>query len=542
MMEDNNFSTIIQSANRCQTVHWAIMNRTHHLLRSALVVIFLLGLNKVTGFVKLLLMTARYGAGPEADAFTAANQLPELFETMLAGGALGAALIPIYSRYLLRGERAEATTLANTVLTLTVVLMGSVGGLAAALALPLATYLLVPQFPPAQQALTAELMQISLIAMTIFSIGSLFTSLLNARQHFFTPALATVGIDLGQILGLYLLAPHWGIYGVAWGSVIGALLAAGVQLLPFVRQGIVSRPQLAWRLPGLHELVRLMGPRVITLGAVQAADLVLIRLASPLPAGSIAAYYYAMLIMVAMPRSLFATAITTVVFPTLAEQYNAGQETALRRTVGRSLQAAWALIIPGAVGLLALGPPAVAFLLQRGAFDAEATMLVYLLLVIFALRLVAETTQDILLMPFYARHDTRTPMWVSLGWLVAYVGLSYGLVGLLGIYGLALAATLAVSGAALALYLLNRRVDQRLEGAQLGWSLGRIGLACVGMSLVVVAIRALGLGLLPYLVSAIGVGGIVYLALFYLLGGRQLVAGLVPAWPARFALWPRKGL
>ncbi|HMN31638.1 MAG TPA: hypothetical protein PKE45_26050, partial [Caldilineaceae bacterium] len=64
------------------------MNRTEHLLRSSLLVIFLFGLNKLTGFGKLLLMTAQFGAGPEADAFTAANQLPELFESLLAGGAL----------------------------------------------------------------------------------------------------------------------------------------------------------------------------------------------------------------------------------------------------------------------------------------------------------------------------------------------------------------------------------------------------------------------------------------------------------------------
>jgi putative peptidoglycan lipid II flippase len=514
------------------------MHQTHHLLRSTVIVLLLLGLNKVTGFVKLLLMTAHYGAGPEADAFTAANQLPELFEIMLIGGALGATLIPVYSRYLTQGDRLQATTLANTVLTLAVLIMGGIGLLAAACAQPLTRHLLVPHFPPAQQVLTAQLMQILLIAMTVFSISSIFSSLLNAHQHFFTPALSAVGIDLGQILGLYWLTPHWGIYGVAWGSVIGALLAWGVQIVPFVRRRIVSRPQLDWYSAGLHELVRLMGPRVVTLGVVQAVDLVLIRLASPLAPGSIAAYYYALLIMVAMPRTLFATAITTVVFPTLANQYNAGDEAGLRHTVRQALQAAWALVTPGAVGLLALGPPAVAFLLQRGAFDADDTRLVYTLFVIFAVRLVAETTQDILHMPFYARHNTRIPMWVGLGWMVINVGLSYALVGSWGIHGLALASTLAVVAAALALYLLNERLDAAHEPTTLGWSLGRILLACAGMGLVVLAIRQLGLATLPYLVAAIGSGGVVYLALFYLLGGRKFVAQLAPA----FATRARKGI
>jgi putative peptidoglycan lipid II flippase len=500
------------------------MNRTRHLLRSTVLVLFLLGLNKLTGFVKLLLMTGQFGAGAEADAFTAANQLPELLDTMLAGGALAAALIPVYGAYLLRDDRNKAKTLANTVVTLTLMGMGGVAVLTVWLALPITRHLLVPEFAAEQQELTAELMRILLLSMVIFAVSSIFSSLLNAHQHFFTPALGTVVLDLGQIVGVYLLTPYLGIHGVAWGSVIGALMALGVQMPVFWRRRIISQLQVAWGLSGLHEVARLMGPRIITMGVVQAADLFFLRLASPLPAGSIAAYYYALLIMVAMPRSLFGTAITTVIFPTLSEQHNLGDQRGLYRLVGQALRASWALIIPGAVGLLALGPAAVAFLLQRGAFDAEATALVYRLLVIFSLRLVVETTQDILVLPFFARHNTRVPMWVSLGWFVVYLVLSYALVGPLGIDGLALASSLAVMVATVALYLLNRWAGGEIGQIGLGRSLTGVTLASLGMCAVVLIIRSTGLAMLPYLVTAILAGGVAYVALFLLLGGRGLVA------------------
>lgn len=509
------------------------MNRTQHLLRSTIIVIFLFGLNKVTGFVKLLLMTGRFGASAEADAFTAANQLPELFGAMLAGGALAAALIPVYSAYLIRGAHTEASDLANAVVTLTLVVMGVVAALAAWFALPLTQRLLVPAFAPEQQALTAELMQILLVAMAIFSISSIFSSLLNAHQHFFTPALGTVLLDLGQIFGLYCLAPTWGIHGVAWGSVIGGLLAWSIQAPVFGRLRIANRLRVRWRLAGLHEVARLMGPRIVTLGLAQAVDLIFIRLASSLPAGSIAAYYYALLIMVYMPKSLFGSAITTVIFPTLAEQYNRGDRDGLSQTLARALQAAWVLILPGAVGLVALGPTAVAFLLQRGAFDADATALVYTLLLIFAVRLVAETTQDILFLPFYAGHNTRTPMWVAIGWMGVNVVLSYALVGPFGIQGLALASTLAVILATLALYALNRGVEGRFHGIPLGLSLGRAVLASLGMATVVLTIRWLALETLPFLVLAIGAGGATYVVGFLLLGGRKDVAQLALALPSR---------
>ncbi len=118
------------------------------------------------------------------------------------------------------------------------------------------------------------------------------------------PALGTVAIDSGQILGLYFLAPIWGIHGVAWGSVIGALLLVLVQLPAFFHFRIGYRPQLGIYSAGLRAMGHLVWPRIITLGAGQAVDLILIRLASQLPAGTISAYFYALLIMVYMPKSL----------------------------------------------------------------------------------------------------------------------------------------------------------------------------------------------------------------------------------------------
>ncbi|MCL4858025.1 MAG: polysaccharide biosynthesis C-terminal domain-containing protein [Caldilineaceae bacterium] len=205
----------------------------------------------------------------------------------------------------------------------------------------------------------------------------------------------------------------------------------------------------------------------------------------------------------------------------------------LSHTLARALQAAWALILPGAVGLVALGPSAVAFLLQRGAFDGDATALVYTLLVIFAIRLVAETTQDILFLPFYAGHNTRTPMWVAIGWMLVNVTLSYRLVGPFGIQGLALASTLAVVLAVLALYALNRTADNQLGKGALGLSLGRALLASLGMATVVLAIRGLALATLPYLTLAIAAGGAAYMGCFLLLGGRAEVAQLALALPSR---------
>lgn len=499
------------------------MSRTRHLVRSTVLVISLYVMEKITGLVKLLLMTRQFGTGADADAYTAANQLPELFLYALTGGAIAAAFIPVYSNYLIRQRRTQADALGNTLFTLTVLVVGGIAALAALAAPWICRVLLVPDFSPEMQTLTADLMRIVLLSSVIVGVASVFSSLLQAHQHFLAPALALTLTDLGQIFGLFVLAPRLGIYGMAWGSVIGALLLLCVQLPALGYKRIRIAPGLALGLSGVGEMARLIWPRMVTVGAVQAVDLVFLRLASPLPAGSITAYFYAVLVIVGMPNSLFAGAITTVIFPTLADEYNGGRLAAMQSTVYAGLRAVWQLTIPAAVGLLALGEPAVRFLFQRGAFDDRSTALVYGLMLLLALRLVTDASHEVLSKAFFARHNTRTVMWAFLGWAMLYVVLCVLLVEPYGVRGLALASTVASAALALLLYWLNRAaVSVRTDERSLLVCLGRTLFASGGMALFVRSLPGWGFTGLPYLLVGMLGGAAVYAALSYAAGGREL--------------------
>lgn len=503
----------------------AVMPRRRHLIASSLIVIAFYGLSKVTGFGKLLLVTRLFGAGEAADAYLAANQLPELFYEMLSGGALAAALIPVYAGYLLRGATAERRAFANTAITLVLLGLAALCAPAALVAPWLARVVLVPEFSAANQQLTAELMRLLLIAMTIVGVSAAFSALLNAHQHFALPAFSTVVIDLGQIAGLWLLAPQIGILGAAWGSLLGALLHLGVQIPALVAHGIGWRPQLAWRLDGVRETLRLMGPRVATMGLVQAADLGVIRLASALPPGSLSGYYYALLVII-LPGSLFGWAIGSVIFPTLAERHLQGDVDGARALAGQALRVLWALLIPSAVGLVLLGRPGVAFLFERGAFDPSATVLVHSLLIILAWRIPLDALGMVLERLFYARHDTRTPMQFYILWTAVYLGGAWLLSGRIGAQGLALAQVGASALLVGLLYLRNRRVMGSLEERQLAGALGRIGLATAGMALVIGALHRLELPPLWFAPLAAALGAAVYFTILWLSAGRPHPARL----------------
>lgn len=496
------------------------MTRTRHLLRSSVLVILFFGIGKLAGLVRLRLIGTTFGTGAEYDAFTAANQLPEVFYVLIAGGSLAAAFIPIYSEYL-SSKAKESAQLANTIITLVIVVLGAVAALGALLAPWLTRYVLVPDFSPELQQLTAELMRIILIQTVLFGISGVLSSILNAHQHFALPALAPLALDIGYVVGLYLFVPTLGVHGLAWGTVVAGVLHIAIQVPALIRYKIRYRPAWKLRLPGTGQIIRLMGPRIVTLGTIQFADLFIIRLTSGLPTGSTSGYFYGFALM-QLPETLFGTAIALVMFPTMAEMFNAGDIAGLKRTAVNALKIIWTLTIPAAAALVILGEPAIVVFLQGGVFDAAATQLVSAVLVALSIRLVSEATLEIVARLFYAQHNTFVPMLAYLGWLVVFWGLANMLVDDMGVVGLALASTIAFTLLSLALFVLNWRVLGGLHGGELAMSSGRAVLATFGMVVVMEGIGRLPLSPLVFLAMAGVAGTLTYLVLSYLLGGREI--------------------
>ena len=525
------------------------MNRSRHLLQSSAIVILLFGFDKVVGLARTLLVGRAFGTGPAFDAFTAANQLPEVFVTLISGGALAAAFIPVYSARLTSNRAREAARLANSTLTLVIAILGGISALGALIAPWLTSTLLVPDFSPELQTLTSDLMRIILLQTTIFGISGVLSSILNAHQHFALPALAPIALHLGYFVGLFVFVPAMGgdIHGLAWGTVVGGLLHILIQVPALIRYRIGYRPSLGLHLSGVREIIRLMGPRIVTLGTIQVADLFIIRLTSGLPSGSTSGYFYAYYLQ-QLPETLFGTAIGIVVFPTLAELFNARDIERMKRFAVNALKVVWMLTIPAGAGLILLGRPAIALILERGAFDAASTALVYSVLIFFSVRVVSEATLEIVARLFYAQHNTKTPMYASLVWLAVTVSLLYLFVDDLGVGGLALASTVGFTVQSGLLFFLNRRALGSLFEGELLLSLARALGATAGMAAVIIGVRrAIEDGFLDSLIAFaleatgnrlaeadissilfLALGGLVgvaaYLMLNYILGGRELPA------------------
>lgn len=502
------------------------MSRTKQLIQSSAIVMLLYGLSKVTGFARLLFISRTFGTGSDADAFTAANQLPELFYVLVAGGALSAALIPVYSQYLHHKEPAQAkqsSDLASTTMTLVIIALILICGLCALFSPAITTHILVPNFTPEKQLMTAQLMRVILLNTILFGISGVISSLLNAHQHFILPAAAPIALDIGYLIGIFLLVPTFGVFGLAWGTVIGALLHIAIQLPGLWHYRLILRPRLALGMQGVHQIIRLMGPRLVMLGAIQLADIFIIRVASSLPEGAVSAYFYAYSLM-QLPETLFGTAIAIVVFPTLSELFNKKQLHKMKALAMQTLRIIWLLTIPSAALLILIGRPTISLILEGGQFDADSTTLVYRVLLFFSFRIVAEATLEIVARLLYAQHNTLTPMYAYLVWLLVNVVFVYLLFEPMGIAGIALASTIAFVILSLILLIVNQRIIGRLFDRLTITALGRAAIATIVMSASVWGLQYVMITPLLYVLSATIIGIFVYIVTYLLMGGRELHA------------------
>lgn len=439
-------------------------------------------LSRVAGLAREVVIGARFGTSPELDAYLAAFRVPDILFQLVAGGALGSAFIPTFAGYWARGNREAAWLLFSRVVNLVTLLLVFIAAVVAVAAEPLVAQIIAPGFTPEQQLLTAQLMRWMLLSTIIFGASGLIMGALNAVQHFLLPAAAPVFYNLAIIVGALLLAPRLGIAGLVVGVIVGALLHFLIQLPGLWRVHAGYRPALSVTDPGVREVMRLMGPRVLGLFFVQMHFLVNTILASGLAPGRLSALNYAWLLML-LPQGVFAQSIATAIFPTFAAQVAAGDVPAMRAAFGQIIRTIFFLTIPAAVGLYILRVPLITVLLERSAFTAESTTLVAYALQFYAIGLVAHAGVEIVVRAFYALHDTWTPVLVGIGAMVLNILFSLWWVSRLEHGGLALANSVATAlELLLLLWLLRGRIGG-IAGDKLLSAVGRHLLAALVMAL-----------------------------------------------------------
>ncbi|MGB8213860.1 MAG: murein biosynthesis integral membrane protein MurJ [Anaerolineales bacterium] len=455
--------------------------------RAASTVMAAFALSQVAGLVRQILVTRAFGTGSALDAYNSANIFPNLLFNLLAGGALASAFVPTFTAFLVKDDHPSAWRLASAIVNLVVLALASLSFISSLFALQIAR-LLGPAYPPAQQLLTAQLLKILLITATIFGASGLLSGILNAHQRFWLPSLASAIYWVGLILGLLFFVPSMGIFGLAWGAVLGACLHLCIQLPDLFR--LPKRhyaPTLGIGNPSVREVIVMMGPRLISVATLQVNAVVTSIIASGLPTGSLSAINFAFPIMT-MPLVVIGSGIGTATLPTFSAQVARGEINELRNSLTAALRGVLFLAIPATLGLILLRQPLIAFLFQRGQFTTLSTEMTAWALLWYTVGLVFHSTLEILVRAFFSLHDTKTPALVSAGAMGLNVAFCFVFtawfkqIGWMPLGGLALSISLSTAIETSSLFLLLRKRLKGIQGMELLKGTGAAALGTLGMS------------------------------------------------------------
>ena len=498
------------------------------MLRSVLTVGAWTMASRVLGFARDILIAARLGAGPVADAFFVALKLPNLFRRLFGEGAFNAAFVPAFAGTLVKEGEAAARDLAERMGALLALWLGllTVLGL---IFMPQVLGLLAPGFraAPEKFALAVDLTRITFGYLPLICLVALVSGVLNALDRFAAAAAAPVFFNLILMVALVGLAPHVATPGhaLAWG-----VLASGFVQLAMVwvaaRQAgmalnLLRPPALT---PPVRQVLRKMAPGVLGAGVTQINLAIDVVIASLLPSGAVSYLYYADRVA-QLPLGVVGAALGTALLPLLARQVRSGQRLSAHRSLNRGVELALLLTLPAAAGLAATAEPIMAALFQRGAFGEAATAASAAALMAYAVGLPAFVLVKVFAPGFFARGDTSTPVKVGLFVVALNLALNLLFMGPLGHVGVALATALAawVNAGLLGWLLLRRRaylVDRRARRR-----VPRILLAAAAMGVAVALLAWMlpevgsTLGRAALVAVLIGAGGMVFTGLGVALGG-----------------------
>lgn len=469
--------------------------------------------SNIVGLFKNILVAHTYGTGPDLEAFNAANRVGETLFNLMAGGALSSAFVPTFTGLLVKNEKEKAWKLASAISNLLLISLTVLSILSSIFAPWIVANMLAKGFSPEQQELTVQLLRVLLPSVVIFGISGLVMGILNSHQHFLVPALTPAMYSLGMILGIWLLGPSLGIFGMAWGAVIGAAMHLLFQLPALFKLHGSYRPTLGVHDPQVYEVSGLMLPRLFGAGIVQLnfwvntllctfqgavklgstpGDRIIAlwqnNLAFPFDQGSLNGLTFAFTLML-MPQAAIAQSIAIASMPTFSAQASLDQYDELRHSLSASLRGVLLLAIPASVGLILLRVPVVALLYQHGNFSSQSTDLVAWPLLWYAAGLVGHSMVEVLSRAFYALHDTKTPVLVGAFAMLLNVvfsllfSIEFTRIGWMPHGGLALANSLATGIEMVGLLVLLHKRLGHYEGKSILNLAGRSALASGLMAL-----------------------------------------------------------
>jgi len=387
-------------------------------------VTFATSVSRIAGYFRDTLNANLFGAGMVSDAYFMAVRIPSLLRDLFAEGALSNAFVPALTARLEKEDHRDAWELMSQVFTLLCLATGGLSVLGILFAPQVVGVIAHGYLKDMDKfLLTVKLTRILFPVLMLVSFAALWMGALNSMHRFTTPAFAPVFMNLTQIVMGILLLKVWksddpqvelrNVQLWAASMTLGMFFQWSSQIPEAWKAGIKVRFSWPPRHPGVMEMLRLMGPAVVSQSVLQVNLLVNQFFASFLTTGYVSYLYYGNRLF-QLPFGILGVSIATVTFPLLARQANSGKLEEFSNTLTKALAAGFFLMLPCTVGIWIVAKPACRLAFEYGRFTPEASQMAAEATALYALGLIGYTGVKILLPAYYARREARKPLYTSL--------------------------------------------------------------------------------------------------------------------------------
>lgn len=407
------------------------------ILSAAALIMMMIVASRLLGLVRQRIL-ARYFSVEELSLFFAAFRLPDTIFEILVFGTFSSAFVPVFSETIRKNEKL-AWSLTSSVLSVGMfffTLAAIVFNLFAGFLYRLVT----PGFSPDQQVQIVYLSRYLFLAQGFFVASYVLTGVLESLKRFLIPALAPVFYNLGIILGTVLFFNRLHLMAPVVGVVLGAVSHFLVQYPLAYSLGFRFNLKVSDK-DGLKKIKNLAWPRFIEVSLLQISKLAELFFSSLISSAAYAYYTFGNTLQL-LPVSLIGTSISKAALPNLADKFD--DRSAFRVVLWKTFNEMVFLVLPIASALIVLRIPIVRLVYGTDIFDWEATVQTGMVLSSFALGVVFQAVNSLLSRAFYALHNTRTPVLISVVtiFLVLFLDFIFVYVFKLPVWGLALAFSL----------------------------------------------------------------------------------------------------
>ena len=403
------------------------------------------------------------------DAYTAAFMVPDFMFAVLVSGALSVTFIPVFNERWVKGNKQSAWQISASMINFMALITMAASVLIIVFADPLMKYLIAPGLSESGHALAVSMMQVIAVNPFIFAVAAVIASIQQAVGRFMFCALAPMLYNVGIIIGTVWFTGGvnlfgWqifdgGIMGVALGVVLGSFLQLIVSAVGLAGLGFDYNFKIYWRNKGFRKVLSLLPARSVDQGMDYVVSLVEVNLASRLADGTVRAYQQALTLHM-MPINLIGVAISNAAFPQLTEHLGEGRNDLFQKDLRSLLRIIFWMALPVSVVIFFTRGYVVHFI-SNGGVPLIAGILGCLVVAILF-----RTIYHMAARAFYARQDTKTPLYISIFSITLNIILAIvlSMVLKMGAYGLAWAqSTVAVLEVVVLLMVMNRQMPKLFD-------------------------------------------------------------------------------